>query len=97
MNQEGGFIKLIIIVVIALIILGYFGFDLKKAIEAPETQSNLTYVQQIVSNVWHNYLEKPAKYLWNVFIKSIWSVASENLFGKKGSTPPAVTSSSTPP
>lgn len=79
-NGEGGFIKWIVIVIIALIILGYYGFDIKKAIEAPTTQSNLTYVQRIVSNVWHNYLKKPATYLWNdVFIELIWNPAMENL------------------
>ena len=57
MKNQQGLIKWIALIVIGLIILGYYGFDLRKAIEAPTTQSNLTYAQQIVSNVWHGYLE----------------------------------------
>jgi len=80
MKTDQGLIKWIIIIVIALIILGYYGFDVKKAVQSPTSQSNLTYVQQIISNVWHNYLQKPASYLWKeVFLKLIWYPALDNL------------------
>ncbi|MEK7095634.1 MAG: hypothetical protein AAB917_03165 [Patescibacteria group bacterium] len=72
MNTQQGFVKWVLIIIVALIVLGYFGFDIKKAIEAPTTQNNLTYVQKIVSNVWHNYLKKPAGYLWDIFVEYIW-------------------------
>jgi hypothetical protein len=71
MNKQAGFIKWIIIIVIALIILGYFGFDIKKAIDAPATQSNLTYAQQVVSNVWHNYLRVPVLFVWSKIFEFI--------------------------
>ena len=79
MNYTKGFIRLVIIIIIALIVLGYYGIDVKKAIQAPTTKSNLSYAEQIVSNVWHNYLEKPAKYLWKVFIDIVWKPAVRNL------------------
>lgn len=79
MNTQQGFVKWIIIIIIALIVLGYYGFDIRKAVEAPTTQSNLTYVQQIVSTVWHKYLKAPAVYLWNIFKKYIWQVALDSL------------------
>ena len=67
-----GFIKWIIIIVIALIILGYFGFDVRRAIESPTTQSNFNYVQKIVWDVWNTYLKGIVMYLWNeVIIKLI--------------------------
>ncbi len=72
-------IKWIIIIVIGLIILGYLGFDVKKAVEAPVTQSNLEYVKNVVIYVWDKYLERPAKWLWNFFIEFIWSSAVDNL------------------
>lgn len=79
MNTQQGFVKWVIIIIVALIVLGYFGFDIKKAIEAPTTQSNLTYVQKIVSNVWHNYLKKPAGYLWDIFVEYIWVPVLDSL------------------
>ena len=72
-------IKWIVIIVIGLIILGYLGIDVRKAVEAPTTQSNLEYVKNVVVYVWNKYLEKPAKYIWNFFIKFIWSSAIDNL------------------
>lgn len=87
MNTQQGFVKWIIIIIIALIVLGYFGFDIKKAIEAPTTQNNLTYVQKVVSNVWHNYLKKPAAYLWGIFVNYIWEPALDNLSKMKNNEP----------
>jgi len=66
-------IKWIFIIVLLLIFLGYIGFDVRKAVEAPTTQSNLTYAKNVTIFVWNKYLERPAKYLWSeVFIKYIW-------------------------
>lgn len=79
-NKQGGFIKWIIIIVVALIILGYYGFDIRKAIEAPTTQNNLTYVQQIVANIWNHYLKAPVTYIWNeFFIHFIWNPLMDHM------------------
>ena len=79
-GSQKGLIKWILIIIVALIIAGYYGFDIKKAVEAPTTQSNLTYVQQVVSNVWFNYLKKPVTYLWkDIFLDLIWGPAQVNL------------------
>jgi hypothetical protein len=72
-------IKWIVIALLGLIILGYLGFDIRKAVEAPTTQSNLEYAKNVVVYVWDKYLEKPAKYLWNFFVTYIWSTAIDNL------------------
>lgn len=80
-------IKWIIFIVIGLIILGYLGFDVKKAVEAPASQSNIEYVKNIVVYVWNTYLAKPAKYLWNFFITYIWSTAIDNLTKIKNGQP----------
>ncbi len=76
-------IKWIIIIVLGLIFLGYIGFDVRKAVEAPTTQSNLTYVKNIAVYVWNKYLEKPATYLWKeIFIKLIWTPSIKILTDK---------------
>ncbi len=67
-------IKWIIISLIGLILLGALGFDVRKAVESPVTQSNLEYAKNVVVYVWNKYLQKPATFLWNeVFIKLIWN------------------------
>jgi len=73
-------IKWIIIGIIGLIILGYLGFDIRKAVESPTTQSNLEYIGKAVKFVWTKYLSGPIKYLWNeVFLKLIWNKAMDML------------------
>lgn len=80
MKTKQGIVKTVILIIIALLILSYYGFDLKQTVEAPTTQSNFSYVTHFVVNIWQTYLEKPAKYLWNeIFLKLIWSSAVTNL------------------
>lgn len=77
-------------IVIALIILGYFGFDIRKAIEAPATQSNFNYAQTMAYKAWNGFLKKPVTYLWNdVFLDIIWRPALRNL-KKVGNNEPTV-------
>ncbi len=79
-NKQNGFIKLIILIIIAIIVLSYFGFDLRSIIESPGTQDNLHYVWGGVITVWDNYLAGPAYYLWNdVFINLLWNSFIENM------------------
>lgn len=88
-------IKWIIVLVIGLIILGYLGFDIRKAVEAPATQSNFEYVKNVSVYVWDKYLAKPAKYLWNdIFIDLIWNVAVDNLTKIKNGQPTNIQTSS---
>jgi hypothetical protein len=73
-------IKWIIIALLGLIVLGYLGFDVRKAVEAPVTQTNIEYVKNAVIYVWGKYLARPASYLWNeIFIKLIWTKAVDVL------------------
>ncbi len=79
-NSQSGLIKLIIVIIIAIIILSYFGFDLRAIVEAPETQGNLGYVWGLVVHVWDSYLVGPATYLWNdIFIDLLWETFIENM------------------
>ncbi len=73
-------IKYAIVILVAIIVLSFFGYDLKKIIEAPTTQGNLSYVWSGVTYVWDNWLEKPLSYLWNkVFIGILWNAFVHNL------------------
>jgi len=71
--QDKGFIKLLVSIIIALIILSYFGFDLRSLIESPQTQANLNYFLDLLKNIWDNYIWKGIMYFWNnIFIGYIW-------------------------
>lgn len=65
-------IKWIFISVLAIIILGYMGIDIKQAIHSPQTQSNLSYIKEVSVFVWGKYLKAPVVFIWNeVVIKFI--------------------------
>ena len=84
MNKDKGFVKLIIIIVIALIVLGYFGFDIKKAIESPVARTNIEYAKDATVYVWNKYLKGPVTYLWKeIFLELIWEPAIRHLEQKK--------------
>jgi hypothetical protein len=73
-------IKYIILGLILIIILSFFGFDLRSIVEAPLTQNNLHYVTDGIANVWHKYLERPITYLWrNIFLNVLWGSFMNNL------------------
>ncbi|MDD4803938.1 MAG: hypothetical protein PHN69_02080 [Candidatus Pacebacteria bacterium] len=72
--KKKGFIKTIIIIVIALIVLGYFGFDVENIIKSDKVQKNLGYVWNIVSKIWNSYLAAPVLFVWDkFFIGVIWN------------------------
>jgi len=74
-----GFIRTIIIIVIALLILSYFGLNIRAIVNSPAGHDNFTYVQEVMYNIWTNYLKGPVTYIWHIFIDLIWNPAIENL------------------
>jgi hypothetical protein len=81
MKKDQGFIKWIILIVIALIILGYFGFNLRDAVEAPATRDNLSFFKDILLSVWNNILKVPALFVWEHVISPLIHMLT---VGKRG-------------
>jgi hypothetical protein len=72
-NKNRGFIRWILLIIIGIIILSYFGFDLRTIIEDDQTQENVGYVWGFVLMVWENYLQTPVLWVWNNIILFIWN------------------------
>ena len=87
-KEHNGFIKLIVLFVILILIISYFGIDLRAIVESPETQGNLGYVWGLVVTVWHGYLERPILYFWNnIFVDLLWESFVSNLERIKDGAP----------
>ena len=84
---DRGLIKMILIIVGALLILSYFGINLRNLVNAPTTQDNVSYVASTTVNVWDQYLRVPAAYAWGIFVDLIWTPALHNLEAIKDSQP----------
>jgi hypothetical protein len=77
---RGSILRTVLIVIAIILVISYFGFDLRGVAESEQSQRNFGYVKEQVVHVWEKYLERPAKYLWNdIFIELIWDTAVENL------------------
>jgi hypothetical protein len=73
-SREGGLIKAILLIVIALIVLGFFGYNLRDIIASPAVQDNLAYAWGLVVKLWDMVLATPARWIWdNIIINLIWN------------------------
>ena len=87
-SQQKGFIKIVILIVVGLLVLSYFGISLRNVINAPVTQDNISYTTTATVSVWNTYLKAPATYLWNqIFLELIWNPAIESLKNLKDNKP----------
>ncbi|MSR78579.1 MAG: hypothetical protein EXS59_00320 [Candidatus Taylorbacteria bacterium] len=87
-NQKSGFIKLIIVIVIALIVLGYFGFSISDILKSPSVSNNLNYAWGLAMTVWQKFLMVPFKYVWNnIVVGMFWNTFS-SMIDKAQSAPP---------
>ncbi|MEI7513476.1 MAG: hypothetical protein WCJ74_02550 [bacterium] len=73
--SKRGFIGIIVLVVIAILLLSYLGFDLKKIFTAPAVKNNFSYVWGFISNIWMNYLSVPFTFLWGEAVKPVLELA----------------------
>lgn len=80
---DRGIIRTIIIIVVALLVLSYFGYNLRDIVNSPTSQSNFSYVGEVIGNVWNNYLKAPATYVWNIFVVYVWEPAFDAMVKRK--------------
>lgn len=74
LNNQSGFFKLIIVIVVALIILGYFGFNVENLVKSPTASSNLHYLWGLVGEVWNRFIVGPLYFIWNnIVIGLVWN------------------------
>jgi len=67
-------IKYIILAIIIIAILSYFGFNLKSFVENDIVQNNFGYAWNAIKYAWNNFLARPADYLWNdIFVNLLWN------------------------
>ncbi len=84
-----GFLKILIIIFIGLVILAYFGVDVRKHAEAPWVAATIGWIVDTTFYIWTNFLKAPTVYVWNeVVLGVIWPTISSHLPGNSASTTP---------
>lgn len=69
-EKSGGLIKMIIVIIIAILILSYFGIDLKNFINSDQVQKNLGYAWGIVVKIWDLFID----YIWHPIVSLLSSL-----------------------
>lgn len=75
-QRKKGLIRMIILIVIAIIIVSILGFDIRTAIEHPQTQENFSYIAQLFIDLWENYLADIWSVVWKIvgpIIEWLWA------------------------
>ena len=55
-NRQGGLIKAILIIIVVLLILAYFGLNLRSIVSSPTFQDNWNFLWNGIVNIWNMYL-----------------------------------------
>ncbi|MEK7478084.1 MAG: hypothetical protein AAB645_01815 [Patescibacteria group bacterium] len=87
MENNRGFIKLILLIIVVILVLSYFGISLRKIVESNTSKDNFSFVWDMAGkgwiwlvNVWNNYLATSARWFWNeMILKYVWSPLSSYL------------------
>jgi len=65
MNNQKGFIKLILLAIIALALLKYFlDWSIFDAIESEQGRSTIKYIRDILNIIW-SFISVPLTFIWN--------------------------------
>lgn len=80
-TKSRGFIKLILLIIIGLVILGYFGLNIKDILASPVVEENLAYAWELATTVWTNWLQAPAQWVFEHIIKLFWQFFLDGLEG----------------
>jgi len=73
MHTQQGLIKFALIVIVIIIVLGYFGLNLREIMATPTVQDNLSFAWQTIVTIWNDWLKEPATWFWqHVWIPYIW-------------------------
>lgn len=88
-NLKSGLIRTIVIIVIGILVLSYFGFNIRQIAESKTSRENFSYVQEKMIYVWDNFLEAPATFVWERIIIDLgWEPFQEALkYADKNSRP----------
>ncbi len=64
-QKQGGFIKMIVILILVIATLAYFNIDISKIIESKPVQAIWSFTQ----TVWTNFVAPAGEYIWNTILR----------------------------
>ena len=77
MKRQGGFIGILILILVSLALLKYFfNWSLLNAIDSERGRETVSYIRDVLNLVW-SYLEAPFYFIWNEVVRPffVWAVS----------------------
>jgi len=62
-----GLIRMLVVIVIGVVMLSVIGFDIRTAVEDPQTQANFSFLIEIFKNLYDKYFAEMGSALWRIF------------------------------
>lgn len=56
-----GFIKIVLLVIVAILILSYFGVDIRGFLDSPKVKENFFYAWNFLVDIWNDYIVNALK------------------------------------
>ncbi len=73
-NYQNGWIQIVVIIIVAVLILSYFGFNIEDAVESEAAQENFSYLGRLFVALWDNFLSIPVLWLYNNILIPIYNL-----------------------
>lgn len=73
-RRTRAFIGILVLVVVAILLISYLGFDLKKIFTSEAVVKNFSYVWSFLKMVWDNFLVVPWNFFWNDLMKPLFEI-----------------------
>ena len=73
--KKGGIsiLGILVFAVVAILVLSYFGINVRDVAESPSGQQNIHYIGGESENIWNAYLKQPADYFYqNIWLPIFW-------------------------
>ncbi len=78
----------VIIIILILIVLGYFGININNVIHSQPVQANLSWLWNILVTIW-SWISGPVMWIWNTLIVGVlWNGIQAGLHTAATSTTP---------
>jgi len=65
-GNKSGLLRMAVVIVIGIVVLSILGFDIKAAVEDPQTEANFSFLGQFIANIWNTYLADYWAVIWNI-------------------------------
>ena len=80
-NTNRGLVRTIVIVLIALVILSYFGLNLRSIINSEAFQDNWDFLTGFLANIWSNYIKPAVIFVWERIIRPLIGGSGSEIIG----------------